>query len=135
MRCQPYPLMAWLCRNEGLLCFLFARLCSLHACSMMPHPSHQLPGILSPPRASPGPCAAPRPGHHPRPPAQAATTSSPSATKRLHADGPLWQSFSPVSAFSSSTAAPWTSPSTSPAPSAGGPPLLPLFPSAEPCHH
>jgi hypothetical protein len=65
MRCQPYPLTAWLHRNEGLLCFLFARLCSLHVCFVTPHPSHQLSGILSPLWASPGPRAAPRLEHHP----------------------------------------------------------------------
>jgi hypothetical protein len=65
MHCRPYPLMAWLHRNEGLFCFLFAHLCSLHVCSMTPHPIHQLLGILSPTRASPGPRTTPEPGHRP----------------------------------------------------------------------
>jgi hypothetical protein len=65
MRYRPYPLAARLCQKEGLLCFLFARLCSLHVCSVTSHPSHQLSGILSPPRASPGPRAAPQRGHPP----------------------------------------------------------------------
>jgi hypothetical protein len=52
--------------------------------------------------------------------------------ERLHADGPFWPSFDPVSASSSSAATPWTSPSTSSTPSVGGLPLPPPFPSTDP---
>jgi hypothetical protein len=67
-----------------------------------------------------------------QPPTQDAAAGSPSTAKCLHADGPLRPSFGPVSASSISKAAPRTSPSTSPAPSAGGPPLTLSFPSVDP---
>jgi hypothetical protein len=54
--------------------------------------------------------------------------------KRLHVDGPLRPSFSPISASTNFPTTWWTSPSTSSASSAGVLPLPPLFPSADPRH-
>jgi hypothetical protein len=139
MHCPPYPLTAWLRWNEGLLCFLFARLYAPHVCSMMWHPSHQLPlralptwtsslsccrdvfeptvpwgsfpeapatGILSPPWASAGPRAAPRPRHRPpRPPAQAAATNFPLATNTA-VDSPGVPSSDPSFSSNQSAATP-----------------------------
>jgi hypothetical protein len=79
---------------------------------------------------------APRPSRlPPRPLVPASTASSPSAAKCLHADEPLRPCFGPISTSSNSTATPWISPSTSPAPLAGGPPLPPSFLSADQHHH
>jgi hypothetical protein len=70
----------------------------------------------------------------PRPPVPPSTVGSPSVAK---APPHGWVSpaiLRPISASTSSAVAPWTSPSTSPTPSADGPPLPPSFPSANPHH-